>query len=147
MSGGGHGQPGFRMPRYRGRSLNRHRNGRSDAPTVGVGRGLLSVLPTDTSNGGNRVLASSTLRGRHQSSLGLSHLSGCDKAASGRASWGRLFLYCLIMTRRFPPPWTVEQIPGGYKVKDANGQSLAYVYGRETQAAADIAKVLTLDQA
>jgi hypothetical protein len=36
-------------------------------------------------------------------------------------------------TRRFPPPWTVEQIPGGYKVKDANGQSLAYVYGRETK--------------
>ena len=30
--------------------------------------------------------------------------------------------------RRFPPPWSVEQIPGGYKVKDANGQSLAYVY-------------------
>jgi len=30
-------------------------------------------------------------------------------------------------TRRFPPPWTVEQIPGGYKVKDANGQSLAYI--------------------
>ena len=36
-------------------------------------------------------------------------------------------------TRRFPPPWTVEQIPGGYKVKEANGQSLAYVYGRETK--------------
>ena len=51
------------------------------------------------------------------------------------------------MTRRFPPPWTVEQIPGGYKVKDANGQSLAYCYGRETQADADIAKVLTMDQA
>jgi hypothetical protein len=32
--------------------------------------------------------------------------------------------------RRFPPPWTVEQISGGYKVKDATGQSLAYVYGR-----------------
>ena len=45
---------------------------------------------------------------------------------------GRFFLYSLIMTRRFSPPWTVEQIPGGYKVKDANGQSLAYVYGRET---------------
>ena len=44
--------------------------------------------------------------------------------------------------RRFPPPWTVEQIPGGYKVLDANGQSLAYVYGRETKADADIAKVL-----
>jgi hypothetical protein len=50
-------------------------------------------------------------------------------------------------TRRFPPPWTVEQIPGGYKVKDANGQSLAYVYGRETRADADIANVLTMDEA
>ena len=29
---------------------------------------------------------------------------------------------------------------------DANGQSLAYVYGRETKADADIAHVLTMDQ-
>jgi hypothetical protein len=29
--------------------------------------------------------------------------------------------------RRFPPSWTVERIPGGFKVLDANGQSLAYV--------------------
>ena len=50
-------------------------------------------------------------------------------------------------TRRFPPPWTVEQIPGGYKVRDATGQALAYVYGRETRADADIAKVLTMDEA
>jgi hypothetical protein len=50
-------------------------------------------------------------------------------------------------TRRFPPPWTVEQIPGGFKVKDANGQSLAYVYGRESKANADIANVLTMDEA
>ncbi len=34
------------------------------------------------------------------------------------------------MPRHFPPPWTVEQIPGGYKVKDANGHALAYVYAR-----------------
>jgi hypothetical protein len=33
--------------------------------------------------------------------------------------------------RRFPPPWTVEEIPGGLKVVDANGQSLAYVYFHE----------------
>ena len=50
-------------------------------------------------------------------------------------------------TRRFPPPWTMEEIPGGYKVKDANGQSLAYVYGRETRADADTANVLTMDEA
>ena len=50
-------------------------------------------------------------------------------------------------TRRFPPPWKVEQIPGGHKVLDASGQSLAYVYGRETKDDADIAHVLTLDEA
>ena len=33
--------------------------------------------------------------------------------------------------RRFPAPWTVEKIPGGLKVVDANAQSLAYVYSRE----------------
>jgi hypothetical protein len=49
--------------------------------------------------------------------------------------------------RRFPPPWTVEKIPGGYEVLDANGRPLAYVYGRETKADADIARVLTMDEA
>jgi hypothetical protein len=32
------------------------------------------------------------------------------------------------MPRRFKPPWTAEQIPGGYVVKDGTGQSLAYVH-------------------
>jgi hypothetical protein len=49
--------------------------------------------------------------------------------------------------RRFPAPWSVEQIAGGYKVLDANGQPLAYVYERETKADADIAHVLTMDEA
>jgi hypothetical protein len=49
--------------------------------------------------------------------------------------------------RRFPPPWTVEKIAGGYKVLDVNGQSLAYVYSRETKDAAHIANVLTEDEA
>ena len=31
--------------------------------------------------------------------------------------------------RRFPAPWKVESLDGGFKVVDANGQSLAYVYG------------------
>jgi hypothetical protein len=51
------------------------------------------------------------------------------------------------MSRRFPPPWTVEQIHGRYKVKDVHGQSLAYVYGRETRADADTANVLTMEEA
>jgi hypothetical protein len=33
-------------------------------------------------------------------------------------------------SRRFLPPWQVEQIPGGFKVLDASGQAL--VYARET---------------
>jgi hypothetical protein len=43
----------------------------------------------------------------------------------------------------------VESIEAGFKVIDSNGQSLAYVYGRETKAKADadIAKVLTMDEA
>jgi hypothetical protein len=49
--------------------------------------------------------------------------------------------------RRFPPPWTVEKIPGGFKVIDANGQSLAYVYGHAYQRYAGIANALTLDEA
>ena len=50
-------------------------------------------------------------------------------------------------TRRFPPPWRADKIPGGYVVRDANGQSIAYVYSRETEAEALQAKVLTKDEA
>jgi hypothetical protein len=48
-----------------------------------------------------------------------------------------------------PLPTTVagQQMPGGFKVVDANGQALVYVYARETREQADIAKVLTLDEA
>ena len=47
--------------------------------------------------------------------------------------------------RRCPPPWTIERIKGGFKVVDANGQSLAYVYCREGDHLE--AKVLTEDEA
>jgi hypothetical protein len=49
--------------------------------------------------------------------------------------------------RRLPPPWHADKIPGGYVVRDANGQALAYVYSRETEAEAMQAKVLTKDEA
>jgi hypothetical protein len=42
--------------------------------------------------------------------------------------------------RRFPPPWRVDKIPGGYIVRDANGQALACVYSRENEAEARQAK-------
>ena len=31
-----------------------------------------------------------------------------------------------VIPRRFPAPWSAEQIPGGYKVVGAIGQALAY---------------------
>jgi hypothetical protein len=53
-----------------------------------------------------------------------------------------------MTSRRFPPPWQVEQISGGYKVLDSTGgQALAYVYARETQQQVDAAKALTFDEA
>jgi hypothetical protein len=52
-----------------------------------------------------------------------------------------------MTSRRFPAPWQVEQIPGGYKVLDANGQALVCVYARDTQQQVDAANVLTFDEA
>jgi hypothetical protein len=38
-------------------------------------------------------------------------------------------------------------MPGGYVVRDANGQALVYIYSRETEVEAMQAKVLTKDEA
>jgi hypothetical protein len=52
-----------------------------------------------------------------------------------------------LAPRRFPPPWKAERLPGGYVVRDATGQALAYVYARESKAQADTARVVTMDEA
>jgi hypothetical protein len=49
--------------------------------------------------------------------------------------------------RRFPPPWRADKVPGGYVVRDATGQALAYLYSRENEAEARQARVLTQDEA
>ena len=36
-----------------------------------------------------------------------------------------------MTNRRLPPPWTAERLPGGFKMIDANGQSLAYFYAHD----------------
>jgi hypothetical protein len=50
-------------------------------------------------------------------------------------------------SRRFPPPWRAEPMSGGYVVRDANGQALAYLYSRADPTEAARAKVLTADEA
>jgi hypothetical protein len=49
--------------------------------------------------------------------------------------------------RRFPPPWRADRIPGGYVVRDDNGQAIAYLYARANEAEARQAKVLIADEA
>jgi hypothetical protein len=52
-----------------------------------------------------------------------------------------------MISHRFPAPWRADKIPGGYVVRDANGQALAYIYSRDSEAEALQAKVLTKDEA
>ena len=33
-----------------------------------------------------------------------------------------------MSSRRFPPPWSVEETEACFVVRDANGQALAYIY-------------------
>jgi hypothetical protein len=49
--------------------------------------------------------------------------------------------------RRFPAPWHADKLLGGYVIRDADGQALAYVYSRDNEAEARQAKVLTAGEA
>ena len=49
--------------------------------------------------------------------------------------------------RRFPPPWTVEDIDAAYVVRDHDGQALAYVYFEDEPGRRSAAKLLTRDEA
>jgi hypothetical protein len=51
------------------------------------------------------------------------------------------------MARRFSAPWTVEEMPGGTCVKDANEFVLVRLYARKNEWAADMSKVYTWDEA
>ena len=50
--------------------------------------------------------------------------------------------------RRFPPPWRVVEMPGGYTVEDADGQQLGVFYGsRAGPDSARQAQALTMEEA
>jgi hypothetical protein len=49
--------------------------------------------------------------------------------------------------RRFPPPWSVEEQPACFVVRDHNGQRLAYVYFEDEPRRRSAAKLLTRDEA
>jgi hypothetical protein len=49
--------------------------------------------------------------------------------------------------RRFPPPWTVDELEACFIVKDSAGQKLAYVYFEDEPGRRSAAKLLTRDEA
>ena len=53
----------------------------------------------------------------------------------------------MLATRRFPPPWTVEEQAACVAVRDANGQQLAYVYFEDEPGRRSAAKLLSKDEA
>jgi hypothetical protein len=53
----------------------------------------------------------------------------------------------LIIGRRFPPPWPVEETVACFIVRDANGQALGDVYFEDEPGRRTAAKLLTRDEA
>jgi hypothetical protein len=49
--------------------------------------------------------------------------------------------------RRFPPPWSVEELDACFIVKDSSGQKLGYFYYEEEPGRRSAAKLLTKDEA
>jgi hypothetical protein len=52
-----------------------------------------------------------------------------------------------MTTRRFPAPWSVEEIDACFIVHDQNGQALAYTYFEDEPGPRSAAKLLTKDEA
>jgi hypothetical protein len=50
-------------------------------------------------------------------------------------------------SRRFPPPWTVEEAQPCFIVRDHNGQALAFVYFDDEPGRRTAAGLLTRDEA
>jgi hypothetical protein len=76
----------------------------------------------------------------------------CQKQTSARTAFNRGLdstdgVTMADGSRRFPTPWRANKITGGYVVRGATGQALAYLCSRENEDEARQAKVLRADEA
>jgi hypothetical protein len=60
---------------------------------------------------------------------------------------GTLIVTEPVTERRFPPPWSVDELEACFVVKDQAGQKLAFVYFEEEPGRRSAAKLLTKDEA
>jgi hypothetical protein len=52
-----------------------------------------------------------------------------------------------VPTRRFPPPWSVDELEACFVVKDSAGKKLAFVYFEDEPGHRSAAKLLSKDEA
>ncbi len=52
-----------------------------------------------------------------------------------------------MTARRFPPPWSVEELAACFVVRDHNAQQLAYIYFEDEPGQRSAAKLLSKDEA
>ena len=56
-------------------------------------------------------------------------------------------LQIIVPPRRFPPPWSIEDLGAAFVVMDRSGQKLLFVYYEEEAGRRSSAKLLTKDEA
>ena len=75
----------------------------------------------------------------------VSHLSPFGRKYLSRSAI--CYLRAMPSTRRFPPPWSIEERQESFIVKDANGQQLAYLYFEDEPQRQISMKRLSRDEA
>jgi hypothetical protein len=70
-----------------------------------------------------------------------------DNISTFLESFDGTFLMERISPRRFPAPWSVEELEAYFIVLDANGQKRSFSISRRNSAGIQLPKLLTKDEA